>query len=86
MQSTSTRVRLGVVLAVVAAICAALGPATAGTRGGSGKPDREVTWIKGYEAPGTPEDLNRVGVIKVGPEKAENVLVLVPGTSAGSGY
>ncbi len=86
MQSASTRVRLSVVLAVVAAICAALVPATAGARGRSGKPDLEVTWIKGYEAPGTPEDLNRVGVIKVGPEKAENVLVLVPGTSAGSGY
>jgi len=51
-------------------------------------------------APGTPEslklpltlhlhsplDLNRVGVIKVGPKTAKNVLVLEPGTSAGAAY
>lgn len=51
-------------------------------------------------APGTPEpftppkvlrlrariDLNQVGVIKVGPTTAKNVLVLEPGTSAGAGY
>jgi len=85
VHSTSTRVRLAA-LGVVAVICVALGPATAGARGGSGQPDLEVTWMKGYEAPGTPEDLNRVGVIKIGPEDAPNVLVLVPGTSAGGGY
>jgi len=51
-------------------------------------------------APGTPEpfapprtlrlpqriDLNSVGVVKVGPTNAKNVLVLEPGTSAGAGY
>jgi pimeloyl-ACP methyl ester carboxylesterase len=51
-------------------------------------------------APGTPEpfmppktlrlreriDLNQVGVIKIGPTNAKNVLVLEPGTSAGAGY
>jgi pimeloyl-ACP methyl ester carboxylesterase len=85
VHSTSTRVRL-VVVAVAAVVCAALGPATAGAEGGSGQPDLEVTWMKGYEAPGTPAKLNRVGVIKIGPEDAKNVLVLVPGTSAGSAY
>ena len=85
VHSTSTRVRLAA-LAAIAVMCAALGPATAGARGGSGQPDLEVAWMKGYEAPGTPEGLNRVGVIKIGPDDAENVLVLVPGTSAGSGY
>jgi hypothetical protein len=85
VRSTGTRARL-VVLAVVAVICAALAPATAGAQGRSGRPDLEVTWMKGYEAPGTPADLNRVGVIKIGPDDAQNVLVLVPGTSAGSGY
>jgi pimeloyl-ACP methyl ester carboxylesterase len=53
-----------------------------------------------FKAPGTPEpylppprhhlakeiDLNRVGVIEVGPASAKNVLVLEPGTSAGAGY
>lgn len=85
VHSTTTRVRLAV-LAVVAVMCAALGPATAGAQGGSGQPDLRVEWMKGHEAPGTPAELNRVGVIKIGPEDAKNVLVLVPGTSAGSGY
>ncbi|MGH9015426.1 MAG: hypothetical protein ACRDZ1_16030 [Acidimicrobiia bacterium] len=76
-------VGLAVVVIIMGAV---LAPVTAGARGGPGQPDLEVTWMKGYESPGTPEDLNRVGVIKVGPDDAENVLVLVPGTSAGSGY
>src|SRR5262249_17779008 len=35
---------------------------------------------------GTPAKYNKVGVIKVGPTEAKNVLVLEPGTSAGSSY
>jgi pimeloyl-ACP methyl ester carboxylesterase len=42
--------------------------------------------MPGYEAPGTPARYNRVGVLKVGPASARNVLVLEPGTSAGSAY
>jgi pimeloyl-ACP methyl ester carboxylesterase len=45
-----------------------------------------VTWIPGYAAPGTPSKLDRVGVVKVGPSDARNVLVLEPGTSAGAAY
>ncbi len=45
-----------------------------------------VTWMKGYDAPGTPTKYNKVGVIKIGPKRAKNVLVLEPGTSAGSAY
>lgn len=45
-----------------------------------------VSWMQGYAAPGTPARYNRVGVIKVGPHSAKNVLVLEPGTSAGSAY
>jgi pimeloyl-ACP methyl ester carboxylesterase len=45
-----------------------------------------VTWIPGYAAPGTPKKLDRVGVVKVGPSSALNVLVLEPGTSAGAAY
>ncbi len=42
--------------------------------------------MKGYAAPGTPTKYNQVGVIKVGPSVAKNVLVLEPGTSAAAAY
>ena len=45
-----------------------------------------VTWMKGYAAPGTPAKYDKVGVLEVGPRSAKNVLVLEPGTSAGSAY
>ncbi|HET6865081.1 MAG TPA: hypothetical protein VFH80_04125, partial [Solirubrobacteraceae bacterium] len=45
-----------------------------------------VHWMRGYADPGTPAKFNRVGVIEVGPRSARNVLVLEPGTSAGSAY
>jgi hypothetical protein len=43
-------------------------------------------WLKGFDDPATPDRLDRVGVLKVGPEWARNVLVLNPGTSAGAAY
>jgi pimeloyl-ACP methyl ester carboxylesterase len=45
-----------------------------------------VDWMKGVAAPGTPVRYDKVGVIKVGPAHAKNVLVLEPGTSAGGTY
>jgi pimeloyl-ACP methyl ester carboxylesterase len=45
-----------------------------------------VTWMRSYAAPGTPAKYDKVGVIKIGPAGARNVLVLEPGTSAGSAY
>jgi pimeloyl-ACP methyl ester carboxylesterase len=42
--------------------------------------------MRGFSAPGTPAKFNKVGVIKIGPSSAKNVLVLEPGTSAGSAY
>jgi pimeloyl-ACP methyl ester carboxylesterase len=42
--------------------------------------------LDGFRAPGTPDRLNKVGVLKIGPPKAPNVLILNPGTSAGSAY
>jgi hypothetical protein len=45
-----------------------------------------VTWMPGFAAAGTPTKYDQVGVIKVGPSSAKNVLVLEPGTSAGGGY
>ncbi|MDQ2894191.1 MAG: hypothetical protein M3Y09_00855 [Actinomycetota bacterium] len=45
-----------------------------------------VHWMTGAPSPGTPARYDRVGVLKIGPSRARNVLVLVPGTSAGSAY
>jgi len=42
--------------------------------------------MDGFAAPGTPAQFNKVGILKVGPSSAKNVLVLEPGTSAGSTY
>ncbi len=42
--------------------------------------------MPGAPSPGTPARYDRVGVLKVGPAHAKNVLVLEPGTSAGSAY
>jgi pimeloyl-ACP methyl ester carboxylesterase len=46
----------------------------------------QFSWMQGFDDPATPDDLDRVGVLKVGSPDARNVLVLVPGTSAGAGY
>ncbi|MFL6145349.1 MAG: alpha/beta hydrolase [Labedaea sp.] len=43
-------------------------------------------WLTGFDDPATPNNLDRVGVLKVGAEHARDVLVLNPGTSAGAGY
>jgi hypothetical protein len=45
-----------------------------------------VTWMPGARPAGTPARYDKVGVIKVGPTNARNVLVLEPGTSGGSAY
>jgi hypothetical protein len=48
--------------------------------------DVRFTILKGFDDPATPDGLDRVGVLKIGSERARNVLVLNPGTSAGAGY
>jgi pimeloyl-ACP methyl ester carboxylesterase len=45
-----------------------------------------VHWMPGYRAPDTPARYDKVGVLKIGSAHARNVLVLVPGTSAGAAY
>src|SRR5580698_4405130 len=45
-----------------------------------------ITWMPSYAAPGTPAQYNKVGILKIGPSSAKNVLVLEPGTSAGAAY
>jgi hypothetical protein len=42
--------------------------------------------IAGFAARGTPAKYNKVGILKVGPARARNVLVLNPGTSASAAY
>ncbi len=44
------------------------------------------SWLSGFDAPGTPAKLDRVGVLKIGDPSARHILVLNPGTSAASGY
>jgi hypothetical protein len=47
---------------------------------------QSVTTMSGFAAPGTPAELNKVIVLKQGDPKADHVLVLIPGTSAGAAY
>ncbi|HEY1636447.1 MAG TPA: hypothetical protein VGF64_16935, partial [Acidimicrobiales bacterium] len=72
-------------LAWVAALASSCGGSSSASSASSTSPT-SVTWMSGFAAPGTPAKYNQVGVIKVGPSSAKNVLVLEPGTSAGSAY
>src|SRR5438105_6188424 len=42
--------------------------------------------IAGSPAPGTPPELNTVGILQIGSAAARNILVLNPGTSASASY
>jgi hypothetical protein len=53
---------------------------------GSAQAALTVSWMPGATSPGTPARYDRVGVIRVGPRTARNVLVLEPGTLAGATY
>jgi hypothetical protein len=71
----------------VTVVLSSVGPgAIAGSPAQASAPALRVTWMRGFAAPATPARYNRVGVIKVGPSSAKNVLVLEPGTSAGASY
>jgi hypothetical protein len=74
------RVLLAALVAAVAALLAPVAGATASTT------PLKVTWMRGASAPGTPARYDKVGVLRLGPRTAHNVLVLEPGTSAGSAY
>ncbi|MFO7591782.1 MAG: hypothetical protein R6X23_12960 [Acidimicrobiia bacterium] len=50
------------------------------------QPDVRFAQYDGYASPGTPDELNKVGTIEIGPKNAKNVLVFVPGTSASAAY
>ncbi|HXQ19915.1 MAG TPA: alpha/beta hydrolase [Acidimicrobiales bacterium] len=80
-----TRGRTGILAAIAVAFGLAPLSSAASSASASVRP-LGVTWLPGYAAPGTPAKFDRVGVIKIGPSSARNVLVLEPGTSAGSAY
>jgi pimeloyl-ACP methyl ester carboxylesterase len=65
------------VAAVGLAFTVAVAPASAKT---------SFKYMPGFDDSDTPDNLDRVGVLKVGPKKARNVLVLNPGTSASAAY
>ena len=77
------RTATGLVWAALAAavICAVLAPAA-----GANKILVKFKVMRGFASPGTPDNLNVVGALKIGDPKAKNVLVLNPGTSASAAY
>ena len=80
------RLRRWIMVACVAVIAAGCAASTPAARPPAHPQALRVTRMAGFDAPGTPAQYNRVGVIKVGPSDAKNVLVLEPGTSAGAAY
>src|SRR3954447_8991340 len=75
-----TSVRLVLVALAAVALCGLFAP------GAGAKIPVKFKVMRGFQSPGTPENLNVVGVLKVGDPKEKNLLVLNPGASAGGGY
>jgi hypothetical protein len=50
------------------------------------KVETSFRWLQGYNDPATPDQYDRVGVLRIGPRDARNILILNPGTSGGSAY
>jgi pimeloyl-ACP methyl ester carboxylesterase len=72
--------RLALIAIAAGALWAGLAPTA------TAKVQVKFATMNGFQDPGTPANLNRVGVLKTGDSKAENVLVLNPGTSASAAY
>src|SRR5581483_10514713 len=72
----------------IAASLAAVTLAVAAPRGTQIGSDKNVRFerLGGFAAPGTPVDMNQVGILEIGPRAAKNILVLNPGTSASAAY
>jgi len=68
-------------IALIAALVAIALSITASTASAA-----RFSWLKGFDDAATPNNLDRVGVLKVGFPWARNVLVLNPGTSSSSAY
>ena len=78
-----TRPKRALPLATAVVLVAGLVPTRASS---APAPSLTVDWMPGYVAPGTPTQYDKVGILKVGPTSAKNVVVLEPGTSGGSSY
>lgn len=79
MRVRSRRLHWSLVAVPAVALASLLAAPTAGA-------DVRFKRVAGFDEPSTPEVLDRVGILKVGPRKAGNVLVLNPGTSASAAY
>ncbi len=77
---------VGAALVCLGALLTSCGSSSATPSPSSSAAALAVTWMHGFDAPGTPVRYDQVGVVKVGASSAKNVLVLEPGTSAGSTY
>jgi hypothetical protein len=69
--------RLALTLAIALLPCVLAASASAATR---------LERLPGFPSPGTPAKYNKVGILKIGPRNAPNILVLNPGTSASAAY
>src|SRR3954454_2011283 len=78
------RDRMSARLALIGIMAAALFAGQAAVAGA--KVPVKFKTMAGFPSPGTPVNLNVVGVLKTGDPKAKNVLVLNPGTSASAAY
>ncbi|HYU40124.1 MAG TPA: alpha/beta fold hydrolase, partial [Acidimicrobiia bacterium] len=90
MRTSLHRALLRALLLVSVAIGLAVAPVSATSAAGDApsapKVDVRFHRLAGFSSPGTPAKYNKVGVIETGPSDAENVLILVPGTSASAAY
>jgi pimeloyl-ACP methyl ester carboxylesterase len=76
--STTVR-RLGPATALALVVATVASPAWS-------EVDVRFVRIDGTVAPGTPAELNKVGILQIGSAKAKKILVLNPGTSASASY
>jgi hypothetical protein len=72
--------RLALAVVAIVAIVAALAPAAMAAM------SVRFQRMQGFDDRATPARYDRVGVLKIGPRRAPNVLVLNPGTSASAAY
>jgi pimeloyl-ACP methyl ester carboxylesterase len=91
MRTSPQRTLVRALFLMSVAIGLAVAPVSATSAAGGGAPsapkvDVRVRRLAGFTSPGTPAKYNKVGVIETGPSDAENVLILVPGTSASAAY
>jgi hypothetical protein len=77
---------LALAVGCVTVVLPNLGSAASASSSADAAAPLSVTWMKSFAAPDTPARYDKVGVIKVGPRSAKNVLVLEPGTSAAAAY